>query len=374
MSHGPGSYLRRWSRTARFHSLVARRGAHRLRQNFSRLSTPRSARRLQTWITSRLSRGDDMAGTADEKSTSKRWNWRIPVPERFRRSAAANPKGTATGEGAGGRSRSGEAAAPRTPRKSIREQFAASKGMAWKFAAATALLSVLLVVYHSFRGPRHHRHSPVDQQGVANNDQGAEVKIVHAGDSPDSHALDSHSTSSGGADPAAAPPQSADQATVAASDPMSLPADKNSAPSDPSHAEPFHRHHSGGHDAKKGDDAPVLTTSNDPPLQNDPLSQSPSGAGSGASGAGSLTNNSSTPARAPPSASPLGGHDRRHRDRGVQLRQRAWRPAPPRRRDMSYFIFSMPSAGLIETPPVSKVTPLPISARWSVPSDEVAGL
>jgi len=248
-----------------------------------------------------------MAGTADEKSTSKRWNWRIPVPERFRRSAAANPKGTATGEGAGGRSRSGEAAAPRTPRKSIREQFAASKGMAWKFAAATALLSVLLVVYHSFRGPRHHRHSPVDQQGVANNDQGAEVKIVHAGDSPDSHALDSHSTSSGGADPAAAPPQSADQATVAASDPMSLPADKNSAPSDPSHAEPFHRHHSGGHDAKKGDDAPVLTTSNDPPLQNDPLSQSPSGAGSGASGAGSLTNNSSTPFSSTPNSNAPSG-------------------------------------------------------------------
>ena len=32
--------------------------------------------------------------------------------------------------------------------------------------------------------------------------------------------------------------------------------------------------------------------------------------------------------------------------------------APPA---MSYFIFSMPSAGLMEMPPVSKVTPLPTS-------------
>ena len=30
---------------------------------------------------------------------------------------------------------------------------------------------------------------------------------------------------------------------------------------------------------------------------------------------------------------------------------------------MSYFIFSMPSQGLMEMPPVSKVTPLPTSAR-----------
>ena len=32
---------------------------------------------------------------------------------------------------------------------------------------------------------------------------------------------------------------------------------------------------------------------------------------------------------------------------------------------MSYFIFSMPSAGLMEMPPLSNVTPLPTSARWS---------
>ena len=38
--------------------------------------------------------------------------------------------------------------------------------------------------------------------------------------------------------------------------------------------------------------------------------------------------------------------------------------APPA---MSYFIFSMPSAGLMEIPPVSKVTPLPTSPRWSEP-------
>ena len=37
--------------------------------------------------------------------------------------------------------------------------------------------------------------------------------------------------------------------------------------------------------------------------------------------------------------------------------------APPA---ISYFIFSMPSAGLIEMPPVSNVTPLPINARWSL--------
>ena len=37
--------------------------------------------------------------------------------------------------------------------------------------------------------------------------------------------------------------------------------------------------------------------------------------------------------------------------------------APPA---MSYFIFSMPSAGLMETPPVSNVTPLPTSPRWSL--------
>ena len=35
--------------------------------------------------------------------------------------------------------------------------------------------------------------------------------------------------------------------------------------------------------------------------------------------------------------------------------------APPA---MSYFIFSMPSEGLMEMPPVSNVTPLPISPRW----------
>ena len=35
--------------------------------------------------------------------------------------------------------------------------------------------------------------------------------------------------------------------------------------------------------------------------------------------------------------------------------------APPA---MSYFIFSMPSAGLMEIPPLSNVTPLPTSPRW----------
>ena len=38
--------------------------------------------------------------------------------------------------------------------------------------------------------------------------------------------------------------------------------------------------------------------------------------------------------------------------------------APPA---MSYFIFSMPSAGLMEMPPVSNVTPLPTSPRWALP-------
>ncbi len=36
--------------------------------------------------------------------------------------------------------------------------------------------------------------------------------------------------------------------------------------------------------------------------------------------------------------------------------------APPA---MSYFIFSMPSDGLMEMPPVSNVTPLPTSPRWA---------
>ena len=36
--------------------------------------------------------------------------------------------------------------------------------------------------------------------------------------------------------------------------------------------------------------------------------------------------------------------------------------APP----MSDFIASMPGAGLIEMPPLSKVIPLPTSARWRV--------
>ena len=40
--------------------------------------------------------------------------------------------------------------------------------------------------------------------------------------------------------------------------------------------------------------------------------------------------------------------------------------APPA---MSYFIFSMFSAGLIEIPPVSKVMPLPTRPRCGVPSD-----
>src|SRR4029077_14168084 len=35
---------------------------------------------------------------------------------------------------------------------------------------------------------------------------------------------------------------------------------------------------------------------------------------------------------------------------------------------MSYFIFSMPSAGLIEIPPVSKVIPLPTSPNTGAPS------
>ena len=62
------------------------------------------------------------------------------------------------------------------------------------------------------------------------------------------------------------------------------------------------------------------------------------------------------------------GMKRGHRDRRLQLRDaRAWRrcmAAPPA---MSYFIFSMPSAGLMEMPPVSKVTPLPTRPRWSDP-------
>ena len=44
--------------------------------------------------------------------------------------------------------------------------------------------------------------------------------------------------------------------------------------------------------------------------------------------------------------------------------------APPA---MSYFIFSMPSAGLMEMPPVSKVTPLPTSPKCTGTAGAVAG-
>jgi hypothetical protein len=40
---------------------------------------------------------------------------------------------------------------------------------------------------------------------------------------------------------------------------------------------------------------------------------------------------------------------------------------------MSYFIFSMPSAGLIEIPPVSKVTALPISPMTGAPGFAAGG-
>ena len=44
--------------------------------------------------------------------------------------------------------------------------------------------------------------------------------------------------------------------------------------------------------------------------------------------------------------------------------------APPA---MSYFIFSMPSAGLMEMPPVSKVTALPISPITGAPGLAIGG-
>jgi len=62
------------------------------------------------------------------------------------------------------------------------------------------------------------------------------------------------------------------------------------------------------------------------------------------------------------------GNERGHRNGGLQLRDARMAPsmaAPPA---MSYFIFSMPSAGLMEMPPVSNVTPLAHQAqvrRWT---------
>ena len=44
--------------------------------------------------------------------------------------------------------------------------------------------------------------------------------------------------------------------------------------------------------------------------------------------------------------------------------------APP---DISYFIFSMPSAGLMEMPPVSKVTPLPTRPKCTDAAGASAG-
>ncbi len=45
--------------------------------------------------------------------------------------------------------------------------------------------------------------------------------------------------------------------------------------------------------------------------------------------------------------------------------------APPA---MSYFIFSMPSAGLMEMPPVSKVTALPTKPMTGAPGFKFAGV
>ena len=48
--------------------------------------------------------------------------------------------------------------------------------------------------------------------------------------------------------------------------------------------------------------------------------------------------------------------------RGQRLHQAEDAPAPP----MSHFMSSMPAAGLIEMPPVSKVTPLPTKATGAL--------
>ena len=55
----------------------------------------------------------------------------------------------------------------------------------------------------------------------------------------------------------------------------------------------------------------------------------------------------------------------------ASVRMTAIMVAPPA---MSYFIFSMPSEGLMEMPPVSKVTALPISPMTGAPGLADGGL
>ena len=67
------------------------------------------------------------------------------------------------------------------------------------------------------------------------------------------------------------------------------------------------------------------------------------------------------------------GDEGRHRSGGFNWAMARMAPimaAPPA---ISYFIFSMPSEGLMEMPPVSKVTPLPTSPRWRRLSGFAAG-
>ncbi len=58
-----------------------------------------------------------------------------------------------------------------------------------------------------------------------------------------------------------------------------------------------------------------------------------------------------------------GGHQRGHRDGGLSCAMARMAPSTAAPPAMSYLIFSMPSDGLMEMPPVSKVTPLPDQAE-----------
>lgn len=115
----------RFSRAARFHSILLGRGAHRVRRRLKRIRTPQAVRGFTRAIGNRWWPG---TSAADAASPSGK---RLRLPAAVSRLGSSSPAGK---EGASTQNRSGRV-------------------LAWDFAVVTACVAILLVIHHQFKRP-----------------------------------------------------------------------------------------------------------------------------------------------------------------------------------------------------------------------------
>jgi hypothetical protein len=290
------SFTDRFSRAARFHSILLGRGAHRVRRGLKRIRTPQAMQGITRAIGNRW--WPNAATTDQASQAGKRWKLPVSLP-RLGRSANAdgNPN-----------------SAPRTH---------STHRLVWDFAVVTAAAAILLVLHHQFKHKRPLRsissHSMVAAAVVPAGDVPSEKPSFKRhghgrGDRDKLDAVADRSADSVG-DGGQAPSQVDSSATATATATVPQQSEPVAAKSDSGPLD-------GNQPNSKKDDwssqtasAPPVSSNPDPPkteLSDNRLDQSAAVRKSSASGDNSVPNLADPPPRDGDSTAPPTKHRHRH--------------------------------------------------------------